>query len=106
MRRTKANFHRYWLIWIVSLCTMLIACGGNGDGTADPNANDGPGQNPDPNDSQPSTPSGCIPENPTGPVLYVATNGSDDPGNDGSAADPYATITTPCGFNPAMRHFM
>jgi hypothetical protein len=72
---------------------MLIACGDNGGGTADPNANDDTGQGPDSNDPQPSTPSGCIPENPTGPVLYVATSGSDDPGNDGSAAAPYATIT-------------
>jgi hypothetical protein len=72
---------------------MFVACGGNGDGTAgQDNGNDDPGQAPDPNDTQPPTPSACLPENPTGPVLYVATGGSDNPDNDGSAGAPYATI--------------
>ncbi|MGD9367659.1 MAG: hypothetical protein PVH87_18310 [Desulfobacteraceae bacterium] len=93
MRRIKAKGHGYTFFWIVSLCTMLIACGGGGAGPADPNANDGAGQGSNPNTPQASPPSACIPDHPTGPVLYVATNGSDDPNNDGSAAAPYATIT-------------
>lgn len=93
MRRTKADRHRFGLFWTVCLCAMLIACGGNGDDTTDPNASDGTGQDPNPSSPQPSPPSACIPENPTDKVLYVATGGSDDPNIDGSAAAPYATIT-------------
>lgn len=90
MHRIKAKGHRYTFFWIVSLCTILIACGG---GPADQNTNDGAGQGSHPNNPQASPPSACIPDHPTGPDLYVATNGNDDPNHDGSTAAPYATIT-------------
>ena len=81
--------------WILTLCLLLIACGGS---SSSPSTNDsgniaGAGQmnNPPPNVNLP--PSACNPDDPVGLVLYVATDGVDDPIRDGSLGAPYATIT-------------
>lgn len=42
---------------------------------------------------EPAAPSVCVPEAPTGPVLYVATGGIDSTDRNGSESEPYATIT-------------
>jgi hypothetical protein len=94
MRKAKRGVRRYCYGWVFMLCLTLAACGGSSSsGTDEPGETSGAGQA---NNQLPSVnlpPSACNPEDPTGPVLYVATNGVDDTSRDGSIGAPYATIT-------------
>ncbi len=89
--------HGYFLpncYWILFLCLTLIACGGGSSSPSADGSGDiaGAGQvnTPPPNVNLP--PSACNPDDPVGLVLYVATDGVDDPIRDGSLGAPYATI--------------
>ncbi len=100
MRDSHHGVRRYLHGWIFILLIALAACGGGGsgaNGSADPGGT-GQGNNPPPTGNNPPPvvnipPSVCHPEAPTGPVLYVATDGSDDTAGDGSISAPFATIT-------------
>ena len=83
---------------ITLICLVLVGCGGSSSSAPtgqidNNNNNNGGGQTNDTPTDGNLTPSACNPEDPVGPVLYVATDGADDSARDGSASAPYATIT-------------
>jgi hypothetical protein len=98
MNKVLRGMRRYHLGWIILLCLSLTACGGSGGagGSSNEDASvdiGGAGQVPSPPPGVNLPPSDCNPQAPVGPVLYVATDGADDPARDGSIGAPYATIT-------------
>lgn len=95
MHKVRSGFRLDCYGWIILLCFTLIACGGGssdpGSGSSGTTSGAGQVTNPPPNVNLP--PSACNPDDPVGPVLYVATDGADDAMRDGSMGAPYATIT-------------
>jgi hypothetical protein len=96
MNKVLRGVRRYRFGWIFFLCLAMTACGGSGSSGSNTDASvdtsgTGPANNPPPDVNLP--PSACNPEDPVGPVLYVATDGVDDSTRDGSIGAPFATIT-------------